>query len=172
MEEKDLTKKVLAKVAKELNKVMELEPEIQFDHKRTNDKIKKDLIEAGAELNENDEISDESKEILETLGVKLPFEKKDSGQEEGAGKPSVKKAGGKNEPGIIASILEFISASKGIQIPEIHKKLIARFADHRNPDAMMKTIKAQIAGKKRPCRMEKEKKVTFNIVDGKYSVKK
>jgi hypothetical protein len=171
MEEKDLTKKVLAKVAKELNKVMELEPEIQFDHKRTNDKIKKDLIEAGAELNENDEISGESKEALEALGVKLPWDKKEVEKEKEKEKPPIKKAGGKNEPGIIASILEFISASEGIQISKIHEKLIARFAD-RDSKAMLKTIKAQIGGKKRPCRMEREKKVTFNIVDGKYSVKK
>lgn len=173
--EKDLTKKLLTEVAKNLSKLFE-QP-IKVNTKSTVASIKTDLIDAGKELLAEDEskLSDQSKEVLTLLGIKLPFKKEEklgkTGETKKPGKPAIKKAGGKNGPGVIASILEFISKSKSITITKIHEKLTARFAD-RDADAMMKTIKAQIAGKKSPCRMEREKKVTFEIKDGKYSVKK
>ena len=73
--------------------------------------------------------------------------------------------------GIIASILEFITNAPkaGINIEEIGNQLAKRFPE-RNPTSMIKTVKAQIGGKKSPCRMEKEKKVKFKIVNDQYSI--
>jgi len=42
--------------------------------------------------------------------------------------------------------------------------LAERFPD-RDKDAMLKTVKAQLGGKKSPCRMEKEKNVKFIFSD-------
>ncbi|MEA3420780.1 MAG: hypothetical protein U9Q97_03780, partial [Acidobacteriota bacterium] len=144
-----------------------------------------DLLEAAKELLPDDEITDDSKAVLAGLGAELPDndnkaklsekpekeEPKEMSKSDKAEKPAVKKAGNESKPGVIASILEFIKDSKeGITVLQIQEKLVARFAD-RKPEAMLKTVKAQVAGKKRPLRMEKEKKVTFEIQDGKYSVK-
>lgn len=84
-----------------------------------------------------------------------------------------KKKGGKDSgPGVIASILEFITKSgkKGITKEEIGEKLTARFPE-RESVAMMKTINAQIGGKKSPTRMEREKAVEFAIKNDKYGIK-
>lgn len=175
MKEKDLTKKVLADVADELSKVMDFEIAIETGRKTTAKQLKNDLIEAAKELREEDKISDESKQVLEFLGVGLPKpepkNEKESATEKTNKKPAVKKAGGKDGPGIIGSILEFITASKkGIAIPQIHDKLTTRFPG-RDGNAMLKTIKAQIGGKISPCRMEREKKVIFAIQGDKYAIK-
>lgn len=71
MDEKDLTKKVLIEVAKDLSKIFE-QPIETADDKTDIDLLKKDLIEAGNELQEGDSLADESKDVLITLGVKLP----------------------------------------------------------------------------------------------------
>ena len=66
-------------------------------------------------------------------------------------------------PGIIASILEFVKASKTpISQESIHVALVDRFPD-KDPAGMMKTVKAQLGGKSQPTRMEKEKGVEFEI---------
>jgi hypothetical protein len=73
-------------------------------------------------------------------------------------------------PGIIASILEFIQeANEGISKVQIAEKLAKRFPD-RDANSMMKTVNAQIGGKKSPRRMEKEKNVIFNIDEDLYSI--
>lgn len=199
---KEITKKELESVAKELNTFFD--PPIETGRKATIDGLKEKIISAGGELQEDDELTESTLMILAALDVKVPrkeagkieeteevvepeshidmppnlMEEEDEEEvieidkpvEKEKSKQTIKK-GVKEGVGVIASILEFISASKkGITILEIHKGLIARFAD-RDEEAMLKTIKAQISGKKSPCRMEKEKKVTFEIQDGKYSVK-
>ena len=74
MKEKDLTKKVLEEVANELSEVMDFETSIKTGKKITIKQLKDDLIEAAKELRKEDEISDKAKEVLELLGVDLPFE--------------------------------------------------------------------------------------------------
>lgn len=96
-------------------------------------------------------------------------------EEEEPEKESMKKKGGKKkeklekatgkkpEVGVIASILEFVlAAKKPISFEKIADKLSDRFPE-RDKTSMLKTVKAQLGGKKRPTRMEKEKKVKLNI---------
>lgn len=80
MTEEDLTKKVLAEVAKDLSKIFD--ESIKTGGKITRDEIKKDLISAGNELQKDDKIADKSKDVLTLLGVKLPFEEKEGPKEE------------------------------------------------------------------------------------------
>lgn len=69
-------------------------------------------------------------------------------------------------PGVIASILEFVKTSEEkINYEGILAKMQERFPE-RSSDSMMKTIKAQLGGKKQPTRMEKEKGVEFKIEMG------
>lgn len=177
MKEKDLTKTELSKVADELSKVMDFETPIKTGRKVTIKQLKTDLAEAAKELREDDEISEESIAVLTCLKIDLP-ESKSGSEPEKDKKPAIKKEekidlpeSKSGKPGIIASILEFIVASKkGISMSQIHDKLVARFSD-RDGDKMMRTIKMQIGGKKSPCRMEKEKKVSFVIQGDKYAIK-
>ena len=69
------------------------------------------------------------------------------------------------KPGVIASILEFISDNP--MTPErILQKLVKRFPD-RNADGMEKTIHAQL-----PSRMAKERKIKITKdKDGRYFAK-
>jgi hypothetical protein len=76
----------------------------------------------------------------------------------------------KKRPGVIASILDFITASeKAVTQAQILEHLKAEFPK-REESSMLSTIKAQIGGKKRPLRMEREKQVIFEIVSNKASV--
>lgn len=72
MDEKNLTKEVLIEVAKDLSKIFEQPIETEDDKTDIN-LLKKDLIEAGNELQEGDTLIDESKDVLIALGVKLPW---------------------------------------------------------------------------------------------------
>lgn len=66
-------------------------------------------------------------------------------------------------PGVIASILEFVKGSKTpITQNEVLDQLCERFPD-RSRESMNKTVKAQLGGKQQPTRMEKEKKVVFEV---------
>lgn len=77
----------------------------------------------------------------------------------------------KKRPGVIARILEIIQSSKTpITQQQILAKLVEEFPK-REEKSMLNTIKAQIGGKKRPLRMEREKQVIFNIVENKAGVK-
>ena len=97
MDEKDLTKKVLIEVAKDLSKIFE-QP-IKIGGKTTNDEIKKDLISAGNELQKDDTITDKSKEVLTLLGVELPFEEGEEKGEEKLGKKGKKGKKGEKAAG-------------------------------------------------------------------------
>lgn len=72
MDDKKLTKKVLAKVANDLSKAMDFEKPIETGDKVTKAQIIDDLKEAGKELLPKDKISDLSREVLTFLKVKLP----------------------------------------------------------------------------------------------------
>lgn len=74
-------------------------------------------------------------------------------------------------PGVISTILEAIKGKGPVTKEAILKVLVKKFPD-RAEDAMGKTIQAQLSGKKRPLRMEREKNVKFKISDkGAYSIK-
>lgn len=77
----------------------------------------------------------------------------------------------KKRPGVIKTILDIITASKTpVTQAQILVKLQAEFPK-REEKSMLNTIKAQIGGKKRPLRMEREKQVIFEIVENKAGVK-
>ena len=79
-----------------------------------------------------------------------------------------KKAATKKEskPGIIVTILALVTEATGDGITEedILKHLVKTFKDKKK-DSMANTIKAQIGSKKRPCRMERERKLTFDVTE-------
>ncbi len=70
MAKEKFTKKELEEVAEDLNKIFE-QP-IPTGKKTTVTSLKKDLLEAAQEIQESDDISDKSKEILTWLRAKLP----------------------------------------------------------------------------------------------------
>lgn len=72
MDDKKLTKKVLAEVANDLSKAMDFEKPIETGDKVTKKEIIADLKEAGKELLPKDKISDLSREVLTFLKVELP----------------------------------------------------------------------------------------------------
>lgn len=72
MDERDLTKEVLIEAAKDLSKIFEQPIETGEDETDIG-LLKKDLIEAGDELQKEDSLTDESKDVLIALGVKLPW---------------------------------------------------------------------------------------------------
>lgn len=149
--------------------------------------LEEDLKAVGPDIKPDEvaKLKPETVELLVFLGANLPEapkpeEKKKEAKADGEKgnadkKPATSKQEGKKkneEPGVIASILEFIQGSKnGIDIDGICKKLEDRFPD-RNAESMKKTVKAQIGGKKSPTRMEREKKVKFKITNGSYSIAK
>ena len=109
--------------------------------------------------------------------------KEEKGEEKKAPKKLVKKAAkkeapakkapvkaAKKGPGVIASILEFIT-DKPITESQILEKLVKRFPE-RTGDAMTKTIRIQIGSKARPTRMEKERNVSFLIGEKEVKGKK
>ena len=135
---------------------------IQFKAKKTTKAQLIELLEAYEAETEEDEEDEPEPEVKP--------EKKAA-----PSKPAVPAKAGKKAkdagPGVIASILEFIQGTKsGISQAQIAEKLAKRFPD-KQADGMVKTVKAQIGGKKSPTRMEKEKGVKFTIKDGMYSIK-
>ena len=96
-------------------------------------------------------------------------EKADKAKSKASDKKKEKKTKG---PGVIATIFDTIaSAKKPVTKKDIHKVLVKTFPE-RDPDAMKKTINAQIGGRKQPTRLEKSKKATFKIKDNGYMLKK
>ena len=132
MTEKDLTKKVLVEVAKDLSTIFE-QP-IKTGNKTTNDEIKKDLISAGNELQKDDEISDKSKEVLTLLGVKLPFEKEkeeEEKEEKASSSGKGRKIGVANpEIGKRNKLIESLIAKGKFTQKEIVEKVLEKFPDH------------------------------------------
>ncbi len=164
----------------------------QIEKDVTKTSLEADLIEFGKDDLQYADLAKlklETIELLEFLGVIMPVatdgaEVLENSESNTAPKteevPTVKSAkatdiapkkASSDGPGVIGSILEFIQEAPktGISIENIHAKLIERFPD-RQAEAMLKTVKAQVGGKKSPCRMEREKKVTFKITNGQYSL--
>lgn len=102
------------------------------------------------------------KGLIPSIPSKSPETQEEKPATKKADKPKPKPKKRPAGPGIIASILEFITDTGPITIPEIVEQLAERFPE-KNPEAMAKTVRAQIGSKNRPCRMENEKKVTFKV---------
>jgi hypothetical protein len=83
-----------------------------------------------------------------------------------AGPPENKK----KPAGVIVTILDIIKKNGPIDKAGILAKLTKTFPE-REANKMASTIKAQVGGKQRPCRMEQERAVTFMIDErGRYSI--
>jgi len=163
----------------------------QIDDKELTDEVPEDCIdfyevnlEALKALVKDEPVKEEVKEdkpVKETKAKKKAPAKKPTAKKSAPVKkpttkkePVVKKAPAKKKEtkeaptksvGVIVSILEFIQSSKKpISEESLLEKLVKRFPD-RNSESMAKTIKAQIGGKKKPCRMEKERNVSFIFSD-------
>jgi len=153
--------------------------------------LQSDIKRDASVIEPTDKFYPDTHKVLADLNVKVPrpeeaidtdedelepavFPEADEGESEEEiekEKPIKKKKKAQSGPGVIASILEFIQESKeGISKVQIAEKLAERFPD-RDAKSMMKTVNAQIGGKKSPCRMEKEKGVVFNIDEDLYSIK-
>lgn len=95
-------------------------------------------------------------------------ENKDMAKEDKKSAASNKSKGAQKKEkkvGVIATILNTITnAKKPVTKAQILKVLVKNFPD-RSEASMAKTINAQIGSSKRPLRMEKEKNVTFVIVE-------
>ena len=116
----------------------------------------------------------EKEEKVEDAHASVPSpskEKEDSGGEpkkdEKVEKRNVRKGKG---PGVIMTILDLIRKNGPIDKGQILEILVKSFPD-REENKMKKTVNAQIGGKKRPTRMEREKGLEFIIDEGKYSIK-
>ena len=93
MDNKKMTKKVLAEVAGDLSKVMDFETPIKTGDEVTKKDIIADLIEAAGELEAKDKISDLSREVLAFLKLELPVAEGGEAEEpEVAKEPEVVKA--------------------------------------------------------------------------------
>lgn len=92
--------------------------------------------------------------------------KKDKGATKGAGA----KDKGEAKPGVIASILDIIKEKGPVDLAGIKQELATKFPD-RDAAKTAKTVYAQLGGKIRPLRMEVQKNIAFDIVDGKFSIK-
>lgn len=170
------TKKNLEIVAKELNKLLQLDPVIKTGNKATIKQLMADIDESAKLIEPSDEISEETKavfaEIKEDLSekakeilVKAKILEEESEEEEEKEKEETeekekpeKKEKEKKKPGVILTILGTIKDAGPVNMDEILEKLKETFPE-RKPESMMKTIKAQIGGKKRPFRLEKEREV-------------
>jgi hypothetical protein len=172
-----IAKEDLEATAIELSTIMKFKDPIPTG-KVTIEELTADIKEAALELEQADVISDKTKAVMKEIEIILPWDiietEEESAPETETKAVEIDKEAKKKKNsgfGVIKSILEFITESKGITILKIHEKLITRFPT-RNSISMLKTIKAQIGGKKFPCRMEKEKKVVFQKDEDKYAIKK
>jgi len=64
--------------------------------------------------------------------------------------------------GIFATILKIIEEKGPVGIDKIHAALVAKFPD-RPAEGLAHTIRAQLGGKKRPLRFERERKVRLDV---------
>ncbi len=151
----------LQKLAEEMNQIMGLEPQIDPLSEEVEKAIKADIDE----VCNDDPFTLESWDALKKLGCKdLP---RDTAEPVlgGGGKPPEKKKKPKG-PGVIATIEEFLRASKkGITREELAEKLTKRFPE-RAESALLSTVRTQVPG-----RMIKERGVKLVEKDGKFSVK-
>jgi len=189
------TKKELTTVAKELNKVLGLDPAIDTGSRvklaGLEEAIKQaiGLIEPGDEFTEatqaiidelngsSADMEDEDEEDLDALEEEAPEgddddddddDEEDLDAPEGEEEPPLKSDKKEKKVGVIKSIIELIekSGQKGISKEEILEELIKRFPD-RQPTSMKNTINVQV-----PTRISKERFPLEKTPDNKFRRKK
>ncbi len=129
-----------------------------------------DVLEAlGVQAIRSKLVSGEVSDPINTNKKKGGFEMKTKLIKEKKGNKTTTSKKGIKGPGVISSILDIIKEKGPICIENIGKRLAVKFPD-RSPASMLKTVKAQIGGKKRPLRLEAEKKVKFIIENDEFSL--
>ena len=114
----------------------------------------------------NKYIASENKEEAEEAEEKKGTKKKTS-----AKKTSAKNKTPPKKVGVLDSIHSTIVNNGPVSKADILKALVKKFPD-REEKAMKSTINCQLSGKNRPFRLEKSRKVTYEIdKDNNYSVK-
>jgi len=182
-----MKKEQLIAAAKELNELLGVDPEIPTKKSADEDLIIEKLCEAAELIEEGDEVSEETIEVLTEIGApgfeaKEPAEdpEEDPEPEEEDEKPAKKSAkkeekkpAAKKEapakkkekgPGIIQTIADLIenSGEKGISKDEILEKLEKVFPD-KALDSMKGTINVQV-----PNRISKERFLIERLENGNY----
>lgn len=115
----------------------------------------------------DEEDEDDEEEEAEEEEPAPAKKKKKTGKAKKETKKKAKKPAG---PGVIQTILDYITAKGPVTKKQILAHLVRKFPD-REQEAMKKTVNVQLGGQKRPSRMEREKDVTFDIDDkGKFSI--
>lgn len=116
-------------------------------------------------------VAEESKKNLSWAEQMAKIKEKQEAEAKIKAEEKAKKEAEKKKPGVIKTILETIRKSeKPINEATILEELVKEFPK-REASGMQKTIKAQIGGKKRPLRMEREKKVIFDIKENNSGVR-
>lgn len=117
---------------------------------------------ADEDEDEEEESEDEEDEEEEEKPAKAKGKKKGAPEK---GKAPPKKAGGESGPGVIGSIVEFLSKAtekKPLSKSDLADKLAERF-DDRDRDSMLKTINVQV-----PSRLKTDKKLDVRKNDKGY----
>jgi len=134
----------------------EEEEEEEFEEDE-DDEFEDDDLEPSDEDLEEIEEKKTRKKSSKKSSKKAPAKKKKAAKKAPAKK---KKASGPKKPGVIASIVEFLKASKRpLNKEQILAKLEKRFPD-RKADAMLSTIKVQL-----PNRLNREKNLKIKKTD-------
>ena len=125
---------------------------------KTNNNLKTEIMSKAKEdkTAKTPETTSKKKVVIKKKAPKAEAKAAPKADKKVAAKPAKKaaKKAEKKTPGVIASILEFISGAP-IKEKDVLKKLVKRFPK-READSMAKTIKAQIGSNKQPVRMERE----------------
>lgn len=128
--------------------------------------LKEEKKKMGKESTKRKDLKDES---FKESG-KGAIEPKDDKKKAEVKKAEVKKETKKEKgPGVLSTILTSIKEKGPITREALLKVLVKDFPD-REEVGMKKTIQAQLGGKQRPLRMEREKDIKFKISDKGYSV--
>ncbi len=181
----ELEREDYANLIDEMNKVMELDPAIEYDDDTTDDglkaKIKANCYDKGeCQVFDTDKFSSEAWGVLKALGVQAIVTKKAKAEKpakaEKAAKPAkekpakadkvkkVKDGSALNGPGIIKTIATTIKEQGPITKEGILAVLVEKFPD-RDADAMKKTINVQV-----PNRINKEQDFTIENSDKGWKV--
>ena len=166
-----MTKKEVVSVAKELNKVLGLDP--QIDTKQDLETLKNLVLQAADLIEPEDEISKKTTTIIDELreekaaaeleeeedeevaDIKDDSDEAEEDEEEGAEEEEEEeiKTQPQKKSGVIASIAEMIekAGEKGITKEEILTNLVKRFPE-RQEKSMKNTINVQV-----PNRIDREK---------------
>lgn len=135
---------------------------------KTTKTVKNEVVRKKAEQTTAKQLSEYDKrmaQIVKENNAKLELEAKERAEKKAL------EIANKKKPGVIARILSVIAEAKTpVTQSQILEVLKSEFPK-REEKSMLNTIKAQIGGKKRPLRMEREKRVILGVSENKAGVK-